>query len=51
LSEKTKVELINNIRDILAVHVFVINDLFTSFAEDDPAETKVNKHNEDRDHQ
>ena len=51
LSGKTAVELISNIRDILAVHVFVIDHLFGSLAGDDPAETKANKHNEDRDHE
>ena len=36
-------------RDIQAVHVFMIDDLFASLVADDPAETKANKHNEDRD--
>lgn len=49
--KKTEVELIINIRDILAVHVYFNDDLFPSLAEDDPAETKANKHNEDRDHE
>ena len=43
-----------NIRDLsdsLATHAFVINNLFTSPVEDDSAETKANKHNEDRDHE
>ena len=49
--KKAGVELINKLKRFVAVHVIIINKLFSNLVEDDPVETKANKHTESRDHE